>query len=86
MPWFKAHGNKKDQAEVIGEYGRDPSSSPTSPNRKAGRMGGKPDLKHLGVKHEPEEITFKELAVGMLFCAGCIAVAMAAFWVKGVYF
>ena len=45
MPWFKAHGNKKDQAEVIGEYGRDPSSSPTSPNRKAGRMGGKPEPK-----------------------------------------
>ncbi len=46
----------------------------------------KPELKHLGVKHEPEGITFKELAVGLLFCAGVIAVGMGALLIERCYF
>jgi len=45
MTWMKTYGNKKDQAEVIGEYGRSSGQGRTSTDRKAGRMGRKPEPK-----------------------------------------
>ena len=42
MVWFKVYGNKKDQREVIGDYGRNPSTSRKAERSRAGGLHNQP--------------------------------------------
>lgn len=40
----------------------------------------------INFQDEDEGITFKEFAIGLLFCAGCIAAGVAALWIRSIYY